>query len=111
MSGDPFENELSRLFLQPSGEADVARLRLQTLERLEREDRRRGAVITAAAGLGAAIAAGAVAASRLEERLAGLFATHALPAPSLDSLPPAWIAVAVGLALLVPLAGRALRDV
>jgi hypothetical protein len=59
MTDDPFEGELSGLFLKPTGEADPALLRLQVLERMEREDRRRRIVITAAAGLGAAIAAAA----------------------------------------------------
>ena len=112
MSSDPFENELSRLFLKPSGEADPVRLKLMVLERLQREDRRRGVVITAAAGVGVAIAAGALAASRFGDvvsfemnRLAS-----AMPQPAAVDTTSLLASVLV-LGLGAVLAFRVLRDV
>jgi hypothetical protein len=117
MSDDPFEADLSRLFLQPSGEADPVRLRIAVLERLQQEDRRRQMVITAAAGLGAAIAASAVAASgygastlAVIRRLVADVPTLSLPSlPTLEGTP--WLATLLALGLGAILATRAIRDV
>lgn len=116
MSGDPFENELSRLFLKPSGEADPVRLKLQVLERLQQEERRRGVVVTAAAGFGAAIAAGAVAASRFGDAafaLAGK-ASSELTSASATLWPVnivTLMAIPMALGLLAVLGARVLKDV
>lgn len=115
MSGDPFENELSRLFLKPSGEADASHLKLQVLERLQREDRRRGAMITIAAGLGAAIAASTVAASRAPDFIGLMAAQLSAALPQAGSLglwnPTSLLASLMVLGLGAVLAARLLRDV
>lgn len=60
MSGDPFEAELSELFLRPTRETDGARMTLAILERIEREERRRRVVILGAAAVGVTIAGSTV---------------------------------------------------
>ena len=117
MSGDPFENDLSKLFLKPSGEADPVRLKVQVLERLEQDDRRRRVVITGAAALGAAIAAVAVGASNFGDAtiaLIGDVVTNipvlVLPDVSTVSATP-WLAALFALALGGVLANRVIRDV
>lgn len=112
MSVDPFETQLSALFLRPSGEADPARLTASVLERLEQEERRRRVVILSAAGAGAAIMAVVMGASGVG-RVAALLAQplSSFEALSVGSAP--WVGVMTVMTALA-LAGlgatRAVRE-
>jgi len=99
MTGDPFEADLSKLFRQPTGEADAARLTLGVLERMEHEERRRRVVIVGAAAAGAIIAGGAMVSSGAGVLIQTLSAQiSAIEIPVVDSR--MWLIAAMGLALV-----------
>ena len=112
MSGDPFESGLSNLFLEPSGEADPARLTVRVLERLDQEERQRRVVIIGAAAIGAAITAFVMAASGASKVGALVAAQLSSIVPSaVDSTPSvAVMALLVGLTLAGLYTTRAVRD-
>jgi len=115
MTDDPFENDLTRLFLKPTGEADASRLKLIVLERLEQEDRRRRLVLGVAAGAGAALLAVAVSASGLGVSAVpttGEISSALPPFPVFsDAARILWLTAGAVLAASLFLTGRAVRDV
>jgi hypothetical protein len=106
-----FETELSGLFLQETDEAAGERAAQTAVARIDREDRRRGLVLTTGMITGVAAAASVVARSGAIGAMRDLLAQALAHPPSMQVTPAIWPLAAAALALGAAAVWRPWRNV